>query len=325
MSKKTLMISLLLMASIFIYSEAFSAWTQAKGHAYNQLTFSYYKSTKRYTTIQYDENDVYQGIGDVYTEDAAKFTAFSITYYGEYGVTNKLTVFTSVPWKRTDSEDTKRYAGERGPSGIGDIDLGLRYKLSDNLKGTGWLMSVQGAVKIPEAYDYGNPLTHLSLGDGQYDITGTLLFGRTFAKYKGYVVVSTGYKYRFENNEYYSFKPSDQIKLFIGGGYAFEPKVSLRWTIDWTKSVGNASVSQELLVDSYKYGILARSDDHVLIRETLNLESDVLNVGVGLAYNITQNIQTVLSFNMDVDGFGWFESKDAGKGRTYSLALVYMF
>ncbi|MDP3298382.1 MAG: hypothetical protein Q8N09_12485 [Thermodesulfovibrionia bacterium] len=334
-NKAILILILLLAGSCFISNAAFAAWTQPKGHAYNQLTWGYYETKKKFTTLKYQgvgSSRILAGTGGgVNRLETAKFTSTSFTYYGEYGIIDSLTVFTAIPaWKWSYSDDTVKYSRERGPSGVGDIDLGLRYNLFKNLFGSGVLMSVQGTVKIPEAYDYGYPLTHLSLGDGQYDGTLALLFGRGIGK--GYVVLNAGYKYRFENNEYdpFNFKPSDQIKVVIFGGYSIIPKLQLRGIIDWTKSVGNASVSQELIVDNYKYGGLARSQDNVLIRDSLGLEPDALNLGISLAYNITKEcwpkcLQVVLSYNEDVDGIDIFESKDYALGKTVSLALVYMF
>jgi hypothetical protein len=270
------------------------------------------------------------GVGDgddVKRYKSADFIAHSITYYGEYGIIDMLTVFTAIPLKMTRSEDTIKYTGERGPYGIGDINFGLRFKLADNLFGTGLLMSAQGTVKIPEAYKYENPLTHLSLGDGQYDTILAILFGRGFSK--GYSVLNIGYNYRFENNQFNSFKPSDQIRVTINGGYPLSSKLELRGILDYTKSIGNATVSNEILNE---YGRLGNDIDsfgeHVLVRDGLNLEPDILNLGVGLAYSFNmkgKNMQAVLSYNKDISGMKGFGTKDAGEGTNYSIALVYLY
>lgn len=337
MNRKTLLVVtvvvtvIFLAGSLFMSNTVLAAWTQPKGHAYNQLTWSYYVTKKKFTTVKTGYEVTETGVSDVITGtgggvkrvETAKFTSEKITYYGEYGITDTLTIFTSIPWDRQFSDDTVQWAEERGPSGIGDINLGLRYNLSPNLAGSGVVMSLQGEVKIPEAYKYGNPLTHLSLGEGQYDTTLALLFGAGLGK--GYAWLNAGYKYRFENEKYYAFKPSDQIKVSFGGGYAVTSWLSIRGLIDWTKSIGNASVSQELISASYSTGGEPRGQDNVLIRDTLGLESDALSAGVDLAFNITQQIQTVLSYTTDLDGIDIFETKDYSLGETFSLALVYMY
>ncbi|MBI5050312.1 MAG: hypothetical protein HZC11_05430 [Nitrospirae bacterium] len=220
----------ILISIIFVSSDSFAGLTQSKGHSYHQLTYGYYISNQKYTTVPLG--------GDNEHRDAAKFRAKSITYYGEYGLVDTLTVFTSIPWKEFKSDDTLKYADRNGPSGIGDIDFGLRYNLTNNF--IGGPLSLQGTVKIPEAYDYGYPLSHLSLGDGQYDATLALFYGKGFNK--GYAWLNAGYKCRFENTEYkpMTFKPSDQIKVSTGGEYNVFPIMSVGWVIDWTRSVGNA-------------------------------------------------------------------------------------
>jgi len=331
MKKKALVVLIVLFIwSLFLSDTVLAAWTQAKGHAYNQLTFSYYVTRERFTTVKYDgagfsnSGTIHSTGGGVEKVQTAKFTSTGFTYYGEYGITDSLTVFTGIPfWKWSYSDDTVKYSGGRGPSGVGDIDFGLRYNLFPSLLGN--VVSIQGAVKIPETYKYEHPLTDLSLGDGQYDAMFLLQAGRGLGK--GYAWLNAGYKFRFENEKHdpFNFKPSDQIKVSLGGGYSVTSWLSIRGLVDWTKSVGNASVSQELIVENYKYGGFARSEDNVLIRDTLGLEPDALTAGIDLAFNIKSNIQAVLSYNRDLEGIKPFESKDWSLGDTFSLALVYMF
>jgi hypothetical protein len=219
-----------LIISFFTGGEAFAGWTQPKGHAYNQLTFSHYATGKKFTTLDFDSNGEIIGItgDDVRRTETAGFTSTKISYYGEYGIVDTLTVFVSGGWDWQESDDTIKFAGENGPSGIGDIDLGLRYNLVQNLFGSGVITSFQGTVKIPEAYEYRNPLKFLSLGDGQYDLTLALLFGRGLGK--GYAWLNTGYKFRLENDKFspINFKPSDQVKVSFGGGYSITSWLSLR-------------------------------------------------------------------------------------------------
>ncbi len=324
-NKVVVILFLLIAGSLFISNAAFAAWTQAKGHAYNQLTLSYYVTDEKFSTVQTDASGNAIGLKDKIDRiNTATFRQTSITYYGEYGITDTLTVFTAIPWKWSKSDDTLKYAGENGPSGVGDIDLGLRYNLSQNLLGN--VFSIQGAVKIPAAYKYGHPLEDLSLGDGQYDATLLLQLGRGIGK--GYAWLNAGYKWRFENDKFdpLNFKPSDQIKVTIGGGYAVTPWLSIRGLIDWAKSVGNASVSQDLINTNIKdYSGMAEAGGKVLIKDTLGLEPDSLSVGVDLAFNLNPKWQTVLSYNTDINRVGYFRSRDWAVGKTYSVAVVYLY
>ncbi len=313
--------------------DVMSAWTQPKGRIYNQLYYSYHESKNKFTTIQRESNGFFVSskgeenvdTGDVEKVETDKFTANTVTYHGEYGITDNITVFTNISWIDTRYEEVIKYSDDDGPSGIGDINLGLRYNLIKNLINSDALMSFQGSVKIPEAYDYEHPLTQVSLGDGQYDVSLDVLLGKEWDK--GYVMLNAGYTYRFENEDYdpLNFKPSDQIKVLIGGAYSIIPKLYLKGTIDWRKSVGNATVSDEMIIYNMAYGGSMREGDKVLIKDTLGLEQDILNLGIGLAYNINQRVHALLQYNTDIEGTDNFGTKNAAQLTTYSLALVLTF
>jgi hypothetical protein len=335
MKRRVLVSIILITGLIFIANKAFSAWTQPKNNAYNQLTLSYYKTTQKYTSMNVDHIGVVQDPNTgIELKDTEEFTSTKLTYYSEYGVTDNFTVFLTIPYDWQRSNDTMKYAGEDGPSGIGDINLGFRKKLVDNIMGSGVLMSLQAEVKIPEAYDYDHPLENLSLGSGQYDARLSFLFGRGFGK--GYGWINAGYKWRFENDEWdpLTFKPSDEFKLSIGGGYAVLSWLSIRGLVDWTKSVGNADVSNELIWENWtNYGGFRKDRDIVLIKDTLGLEPDALSVGIDLAFNISKvatflkdtfpHKEIVVSYNTEISGWDKFRTKDFSKGETVSIAFVF--
>lgn len=333
MKKKILgMLIVLIIGSLFLSSQALAAWTQPKGRAYNQLSVSYYVNDHKWTTIQLNNDYTTRGIDSdkINRVRAAKFETISTSYYGEYGIVDSLTVFTSIPWKKVMLDGVRQNSNRTSVTGWGDIDLGLRYNLFRNLLGTGVLVSLQGAVKIPEAYEYGDPVMELSLGNGQYDTTFLLQMGRAFGK--GYGWINGGYKYRFENNEFYPFKPSDQIRVLFGGGYPVTSWLSIRGYVDYTKSVGNATISEDLRVYALLQGRTRDVDkDNLLIRDTLGLEPTLTTVSGGLVFKITPKVQTVLSYARDLGGpdwewaADWLRSKDTGRGETFSVSLVYRY
>jgi hypothetical protein len=320
MRKKSFFILLFLVGFVFISSNAFAAWTQAEGHSYNQVTVSHYKTIEKYSSLGYDRGGLGATIDRLNTGThripSEEFTSTKISYYGEFGLTNKITMVVSggFDWQKTN--DAQRYSDEDGPSGLGDIILGLRHKLTDNL-GAGVLSSIEFDLKIPEAYDYGDPISEQSLGDGQYDLTTKLLFGRGFSW--GYTVLSTGYKYRHENthNGNLNFTPSDQMLLGLSGGYNAFPWLSIRGSLDYNKPVGNAKVSQELI--AYNRSVHSGKDwqgDVVLVKDTLGLEAEALDGGISLAFTIKSGTQLVMSYNRTLYG------RDASLGDTYSLAVA---
>jgi hypothetical protein len=324
MKKRIFLVVLLAVLCIFSSHEVFAAWTQAKGHSYNQFALSYYKTVKKYTTLHRDaDGNLTTTNGDIFVNEEEEFNSTKISYYGEYGITDRITAIASVPYDWQKSNDTMRYAGEDGPSGLSDITLGMRYQLIPDLFGSGVLMSVQGEVKIPP-YKYEHPLFNLSLGDGQYDATLLLQFGRGFGK--GYGWLNVGYKYRFENDKFdpETFKPSDQFKIVLGGGYAVTSWLSLTGYIDWAKSIGNAEVSKEMVARAWSTGLDKATAKDELIKDTLSLEKDDMSASVGLQFNISPTMQTVVSYTRDIAGFGDFRTKNNALGQTYSLAFVYL-
>jgi hypothetical protein len=334
MRKILLMMSVLLAAGIFISNQAFAAWTQAKGFAYNQLALSYYKTTKKFTTLNLDDEGTVIGLShEVTRNDTEEFTSTKVNYYSEYGITDGLTVIFSVPYDWQQSNDVKKFTDTDGPSGVGDIKVGLRQKLVDNILGSGVLMSAQVDVKIPEAYDYGDPVTELSLGDGQYDYEFALKFGRGLGK--GYAWLDTRYVYRDYNhqNDPSYFKPSDKFKVGLGGGYAAASWLSIRGAVNWSKSIGNAVVNDDLIVDFFRAGKKTTDRDVVIIKEDLSLEGQSLSAGMDLAFDVSSlipvlketfpNKQIVLSYNRDLYGFGDFKTEDSAQGETFSITFVF--
>lgn len=336
MRKKILFAFLVLVGCMFISSNAFSAWTQAKGHSYNQVTASHYKTSSKYTTIdKYSEHGNAEPAESKTSKDGEikrtnhrpfkteeeEFTSSKLSYYGEYGINDNLTGIFSAGWDYVTSNDIKRYGDSDGVSGVGDIVVGLRQKISDNIGG-GALMSVEGQIKIPEAYHYENPINFQNLGDGQYDYILKLKFGRGFSF--GYTVLDVGYKYRDENDklEPYTFKPSDQYFVSLSGGYNAAPKLSIRGKLEWAKSIGNAKVSQEFVDYAACCGVKKDKGDQILILDSLGLEQDSLTAGLALALTVAKNTQVVLSYDRTLAGFGDISTKNASMGETWSLALA---
>ncbi|MBI5666049.1 MAG: hypothetical protein HZC49_13325 [Nitrospirae bacterium] len=366
----------LLAGCIFISSNAIAAWTQAKGHSYNQLTLSYYSTAEKFTTIEkFEEEKVLQPSGseltvheegDIRRTDAKpfrnkeeSFTATKMSYYVEYGLLDELTFILSGGYEYVKSNDLRTQGNscqlhkltgdDVCTAGVGDIILGLRQKISNNV--AGGPLSVQLDVKVPEAYEYDNPVINQNLGDGQYDALLKLKYGHGFSW--GYAVLDAGYKYRFENTQLdpLTFKPADTVIVSISGGYNATPWLSIRGKIDWDKSVGNAEVSDDLVKfasDTIVTKPAGERGKNVVILDTLGLKKDSLTAGLALAFTVAKNMQLVASYDWalghsctDDGGFlntgalkntcFFFKNEDMGPlrasnssiGSTVSLALAY--
>ena len=338
MGRKFVLICLLFAGCVFISNNAIAAWTQAKGHSYNQLTFSHYRTVAKFTTIEkYEavegvskESDIKTVHAKPYINEEEKFTATKLSYYVEYGLVDDLTFIFSGAFEYVRSNDILAYTEDLDEvTGIGDLILGLRQKISNNV--AGGPMSLQLDIKVPEAYKYYNPVNYQNLGDGQYDALLKLKYGRGFSW--GYAVLDAGYKYRFENNQLgdYTFKPSDTVIVSLSGGYNATPWLSIRGKLDWDKSIGNARVSDEFVAYAGAYGVPKSHGEAVMILDTLGLEKDSLTAGLALAFTVAKNMQIVASYDWTLDGigpcknwdFGVFRSSNSSIGETVSIALAY--
>lgn len=99
------------------------AWAKSKGHGFYKLDFSSIKAT-----------DVFDTKGDVVP--FRTLGNYTTSFYGEYGLTQKITVFGYVPFyvRNVVNETKGRQTGNIIEPGIvnnnfGDMDLGFRYQL----------------------------------------------------------------------------------------------------------------------------------------------------------------------------------------------------
>ncbi len=186
-------------------------WTLEQGKTYNKPAVNFFTGNSIFGTQQ---------DGFVVFED------LNFTYYNETGITDNLSFIASIPIKEIRRVD-RNAAGvpvTQRTTGVGDIDLGLRYNLS---KGP-IVVAVQGLFKLPYAYNRNNPLP---LGNGQEDFEGRLQLGRGFGK-AGYVVVEAGYRYRVG-------APSDEFRYLVEYGVDLGKSTYVRTKLDGIASIRN--------------------------------------------------------------------------------------
>jgi protein XagA len=186
------------------------AWTPDAGSAYQKLAFNFFRSDASFSAGQ----DRRQGFKE--------FTNTNLTYYLEYGIRDGLAFFGSLPAERL----TQRTKGrnEVETFGFGDVDLGLRYRLWNR----GVVFSTQFLFKAPYLYDRGN---RLPLGNGQEDLEGRLLLGRSLGRL-GYFGLEGGYRYR-------RGAPSDEFRYLVEYGFNATDRVYLRAKRDSISAIGN--------------------------------------------------------------------------------------
>lgn len=202
----------MVVAAAFVPVSAIAGpWTLPAGDTYNKPAVNYFSGDSLFGTDQ---------------PELEQFEDFNFTFYNETGVTDDLSFIVSVPIKeiRRRDRDAAGNVTTQETSGVGDIDIGLRYNLS---KGP-VVVAVQGLFKAPYAYSDDNPLP---LGNGQEDFEGRIQLGHSLGK-AGYVVAEAGYRYRVG-------APSDEFRYLLEYGVDLGPSVYVRSKLDGLLSIGN--------------------------------------------------------------------------------------
>jgi len=214
-------IMITVLASILVAASATAsfagAWTAKQNTFYDKLAFNYYYSDRTFDKDGHSEA----------TPNSGTFRDYNVSNYFEYGLLDNLTVINSLTYKWLENDnDLSKSEGH----GIGDVDLGLRYRLLNSEK-IG-IVSTQLLVKIPGPYKKDDPLP---LGNGQYDLEAKLLYGRSlYPLIPGYFNVELGYRWRFED-------PSDEVRYLIEFGVDITKSIFTRAKLDGTLSMDNGN------------------------------------------------------------------------------------
>src|SRR5262245_10093667 len=214
----------IVMSSLFPGARAHaSAWSLAPGEFYSEVRGGWC-TADTYHNPNGDRNFLHGG---------GLWEQRSLTSHSEFGWKPRLNFILSVPVvsvSRTLDPDRRDLFTQ---TGLGDAQIGFRYKFFSGPSAA----ALQIDWKAPLSYERSQRLTHADsvaagdasgdgdsldanaarqlgspvLGDGQQDVTFSLLYGGPLTK-KGFFEVSGGYKYRFE-------KPEDQIVLAADVAY----------------------------------------------------------------------------------------------------------
>ena len=251
------------------------AWTAKQNAFYEKLAFNYYYSHETFNSTGSRGG----------TPNNGKFTDYNICNYFEYGLFDSLTVINSLAYKwlenDTDQSLSKGY-------GLGDVDLGVRYKLLDSDK-IG-IVSTQLLVKIPGTYNRYDPLP---LGNGQFDGELKLLYGRSlYPLIPAYGNVEIGYRWRASD-------PSDEVRYLVEFGVDVTKDFYARAKLDGIFSVDNGK----------------KTDGSGNPTATDNFDLGKLDIALG--YKITPAWGVEVSYRPDIYG------QNTAAGANYSLAVFY--
>ncbi len=193
---------------LMVPSYAFAgAWTAPQGDTYLKGALNFFETSSRF--------------GPEGTFENFQNTNFNV--YFEHGLKDNLTFFATGSY--TDLEN-RADGVETSGSGVGDIDIGLRYRLIDGPV----IVSVQGLFKAPYLYSEDS---ELPLGNGQEDFEGKLLFGKSFGDL-GYGGLEVGYRVRTED-------PVDEFRFLVEYGFDLSERTYLRTKLDGIHAAGSSN------------------------------------------------------------------------------------
>ncbi len=189
------------------------AWVAEKGKGYAKVGVSDYNATEFFGN----------------QPDFGEFEGSSVSFYGEYGLGNNWGIYTSALYQ--DIEQTTASGETTSNSGLGDLDIGLKYQWQADP----FVLSTSFAVKLPNLYDEDDALP---LGNGQEDYEFRVLLGKSLNRY-GYLGLELGYRFRTD-------EPSDEIRYLIEYGVNLTDNLYFRTKLDGIESANNADSFETL-------------------------------------------------------------------------------
>lgn len=215
MSKPLFKLTSIAFLSLIIPTQAYAgAWTAKQGENYLKGAVNYFETSNRFGPEGTFEN----------------FRNTNLNVYWEHGVRDDLTFFATG--SLTDLEN-RADGVETSTTGVGDIDVGLKYRLIDGPV----IVSVQGLFKAPYLYSENS---ELPLGNGQEDFEGKVLFGKSFGDL-GYGGLEVGYRVRTE-------APVDEFRYLVEYGFDLNEKTYLRAKLDGIHAASSADLEDDFNV-----------------------------------------------------------------------------
>ena len=210
---------IILLFSISTFSQ--SPWTQKKGKAYTQLSFT---SIANYNTL----------FGDPDYNTEREITDRTLQFFGEYGLTDKTSLLVNIPFKMIETGDLTSPSITAVPltssateNTLGNIEIGLKH----NFYNKKWVLSGQFSIEAnTSSYD---DSSGIRTGYDAWSFSPLFLAGRGFGK--TYIQGFVGANIR--TNDYSS-------NFRIGGevGRKLGKRIWLIGFVDVSKSLENGNI-----------------------------------------------------------------------------------
>jgi len=145
---------------ILISSNSNAQWNKGKGNGYYKLSAWSLVADKHYTDTGATDPNATRG-------------TFNLSFYGEYGLTNKLDVIAYIPFFTRVYQNEQKSAGtgqitQAGEAfnSIGDVDLGIKYGL---IKNNSLALSTTLKLGLPFGDSSGGSDGSFQTGDGEFN------------------------------------------------------------------------------------------------------------------------------------------------------------
>ena len=188
---------------------------------------------------------------------------FNTNFYGEYGLTDRLTAITYVPFfaRAFNNNQVSATTGEillpgEAINSIGDIDIGLKYGLTR--PGSPVAVSATLMLGLPSGQSIGGSQGNLQTGDGEFNQLLRVDAGHGWASGSTnfFVNAYTGFNNRTEGF-------SDEFRYGLEGGAGFKQgKLWLIGRLDAVRSLRNGLNSGEVINTT---SIFANNTEYVSI------------------------------------------------------------
>ena len=289
---------------IFLLPEIISAgaWPQRKGTIYFKLSSSYLFTTKEFNHTGAKLNIFQERI--IY-EDTS-FRDFAVTSYVEYGLTEKLTLISNIPFKILTSKRTELIGGGAllriatlHTLGFSDFSMSARYSLINR----GFAFSVQGGIKLPLGYESKPDDDGAPLGTGKIDFEANLLIGRSLYPLPVYLTGGIGYRRR-------SGPLHDQVLLTAETGWQ-SGRFLLKTTFDAIKStVAPPDIVGQPVISPLPGG--GGALPNIIVGD-----QDIFKLSPSLIFKFDQ------WFSLQAELLHIFAGKNTVAGSIYSLGLIF--
>lgn len=246
-----------------------SPWPKPKGAAYLKL-YEFW--------LRFDEH--YTSNGEI--DPNATLGLYNTALYGEYGITDRLTVFGNLPFFSRNVINNQ-LSGTRGGviipgdaiNGMGDADLGLRFGLSK--ANAPIALSASLTLGLPLGEDAGGEQGNLQTGDGEFNQMLLLAAGRSFSlgtKSDGYVSAFAGVNKR--SNGF-----SDEFRFGLEGGFnLINRRVWLIGRLAGSESFFNGETAESVQTTS----IFSNNAEYLSLGGEVNVYlTDKIGISAGVA------------------------------------------